>query len=79
MFVKSVMIFMFHLLQHFCKRTEYAFANVMSDGFVVLFCYHQQQDTLLQSLRRSVKMPDVIWYKHISYVRIMFIHVRFVK
>jgi len=53
-FVNSVMIIIFYLLKHFCKRAVYAFAIIMSDGFVVLSFYHQQQDTLLKSLRRSI-------------------------
>jgi len=44
MFANSVMIFIFCLLKHFCKRALYAFADFMSDGSVVLFCCHQQQD-----------------------------------
>jgi len=73
-----LMIFIFYLLKHFCKRALYAFAN-MSDGFVVIFCYHQQQDSLLKSLRRS----DVIWWSFYTnmyhIVCVMFIRVRFVK
>ena len=53
-FVNGVMIFISYLLKHFCKRDVYAFAIIMSDGCVVLSYYHQQQDTLLKSLRRSI-------------------------
>jgi len=81
--VNSVLVFTFYLLKHFCKRALYAFANIVSDGFVVLFCCHQQQDILLKSLRRSIKMADVTswsFYTNVYHiVRVTFIHVRFVK
>jgi hypothetical protein len=39
--VNSVMIYKFYPLKRFCKRALNVFANIMSDGFVVLLCYHQ--------------------------------------